>query len=159
MPSIDRADDDLKLLFQHLSAVVDTNKVMLVGARCRDILHRRYSAVPPQRKTDSAGVWGFSIIGLRALQDKLPRVSRDEPVLPALAGAFTQASISEICSQNYSCSTLIEVSPAFSRGAKVSNSMRHTLHALVHADGRAPQKSPHFCMYGRVCGVVKTERA
>lgn len=31
MPSIDRADDDLKLLFQHLSAVVDTNKVMLVG--------------------------------------------------------------------------------------------------------------------------------
>lgn len=59
MPSIDRADDDLKLLFQHLSAVVDTNKVMLVGARCRDILHRRYSAVPPQRKTDSAGVWGL----------------------------------------------------------------------------------------------------
>lgn len=79
MPSIDRADDDLKLLFQHLSAVVDTNKVMLVGARCRDILHRRYSAVPPQRKTDSAGVRGFSIIGILAQQDRLPRVSRDEP--------------------------------------------------------------------------------
>lgn len=79
MPSIDRADDDLKLLFQHLSAVVDTNKVMLVGAWCRDILHRRYSAVPPQRKTDSAGVWGVSIIGILAQQDRLPRVSRDEP--------------------------------------------------------------------------------
>lgn len=56
MSSIDPADDDLKLLFQHLSAVVDTNKVMLVGARCRDILHRRYSAVPPQRKTEDIDI-------------------------------------------------------------------------------------------------------
>ena len=56
MSSIDWGDDDLKLLFQHLSAVVDTNKVMLVGARCRDILHRRYSAVPPQRKTEDIDI-------------------------------------------------------------------------------------------------------
>ena len=79
MPSIDRADDGLKLLFQHLSAVVDTNKVMLVGARCRDILHRRYSAVPPQRKTDSAGVWGSVSLGYWLNRTDFPALAGMSP--------------------------------------------------------------------------------